>query len=164
MWLRPAKAEDLAHLDGVLERVLEQMQAQGLNQWDHHYPTRDLFRSDLEQGWLLVAAEKEGALPSASLCLNREQEPEYAGVDWQLQSESVHVVHRLMVDPAAEGHGFGQAASTSKRGTGCARTEDERRTPRTIASPTPKVAPNFPVFIIETPYSQSLASRVARRV
>ena len=101
--IRCGRVGDLDALELLLRAVIAALRARGLDQRDEVYPTRAVLARDVEAGTLWVA-ERAGALLGAFV-LNEAQDPEYAEVRWTLAGR-VAVVHRLMVDPAAQGQGI----------------------------------------------------------
>ena len=71
------------------------------------YPTRATAQAALDAGELFVL-ESDGTVYAAGR-INREQVPVYAEVPWAHDAapEQVLVLHTLVVDPAAAGHGYG---------------------------------------------------------
>jgi ribosomal protein S18 acetylase RimI-like enzyme len=96
---------DLDGLERLLRAVIAGMRAQGLDQWDEVYPTREVLARDVAAGELWVASL--GPIAGA-LVLNTHQDPEYGEVAWELAGR-VAVVHRLMTDPAVQGRGVARA-------------------------------------------------------
>jgi ribosomal protein S18 acetylase RimI-like enzyme len=106
--VRLAEAGDLDDLLVLLRTCVAEMQARGLDQWDDVYPDRATLAGDIQARTLYLAA-RAGELPLlGALTLNQRQEPEYAGVTWQILVEPVAVVHRLMVHPTAQRSGLGR--------------------------------------------------------
>ncbi len=99
-----ATASDLAAVMALVERVIDAMRSHGIDQWDDVYPTLDWFTADVEAETLWIAKDADGRV--AGVCVvNEYQDPEYADVEWSWNAERVAVVHRLMVDPGAQGRG-----------------------------------------------------------
>lgn len=79
---------------------------QGIMQWDLVYPSRAVVEADVAAGHLhLLLAE---GIPRAVVTLDDRQDPEYATVAWATEEPAL-VVHRLCVDPDAQGRGHGSA-------------------------------------------------------
>lgn len=103
--IRPATADDLPQLVDLLHAVVASMQNAGIDQWDDIYPTADVLRDDIEHGTIYVAS-LDGTPIAGAVVLDERQAPEYRGVAWTIGSDSVGVVHRLMVDPAKRRSGI----------------------------------------------------------
>jgi PAS domain S-box-containing protein len=90
----------------LVGRVLPAMIASGNRQWDDSYPNAAVFQDDIEKGQLWVA--EDAGLIVGVAAITTDQEPEYAEVGWD-PSELAVVVHRLAVDPVAQGQGIAKA-------------------------------------------------------
>ena len=96
------------HVDAawkVIERCRAALEAQGIAQWDTFYPTRAVVASDVERGALFILEDDDGRCVG-SVALDEEQADEYREVAWTT-SEPALVVHRLTIDPRAQGRGLG---------------------------------------------------------
>ena len=102
MQVRPGTLADIPAIMGLVGRVVPLMQAGGNHQWDAAYPNPDVFARDVELEQLWVADLAGQVLGMAAI--TTDQEPEYAAVGWDI-TETAIVVHRLAVDPAAQGRG-----------------------------------------------------------
>lgn len=79
----------------------------GIAQWTPHYPTRESIESDIKRAEGYVCLE--GAAVAAYMQLSSVQDPEYAEIDWRINTNSVLTVHRLAVAPEAQGKGIAHA-------------------------------------------------------
>jgi ribosomal protein S18 acetylase RimI-like enzyme len=94
------------HVDPVwrlMNRCNRALQADGVFQWDDVYPTHDVVESDGRRGALYVLEDDDGQCV-ASVALDEAQSQEYASLQWA-SAEPALVVHRLCVDPEAQGRG-----------------------------------------------------------
>ena len=106
MMLEIARMEDLEAICALYESTCAQMQAAGLNQWSWgEYPSRDIVREDLEAGRLYVA--RQGGAPICAVAIDREQEEQYARVDW-LFGTRPGSFHRFAVAGELRGQGLGR--------------------------------------------------------
>ena len=90
----------------IIRRVVPAMRASGNLQWDDSYPNADVFLRDMHLAQLWLAEDEEQVMGVAAITM--DQEPEYAGVGWDLTELAV-VVHRLAVDPDFQGSGVATA-------------------------------------------------------
>lgn len=102
--VRPGRMEELDTLFAIFQRTVAHMQAQGLDQWNEHYPNRELLAEDLEKGACYVL--EEDGVPVALLTCDTWQPPEHEGQAWRCV-EGVCNIHRVAVDPAIQSHGLG---------------------------------------------------------
>src|SRR5688500_15530744 len=103
----PVLRADARHVDPVwalMGRCKRALEAQGIHQWDDIYPTRGVVEADVARGALYVLEDDDGRCV-ASVALDATQSEEYASLVWT-SAEPALVVHRLCVDPAAQGRGY----------------------------------------------------------
>ena len=108
--LRLAAAEDVEAVMQVIWRVVPRMQAAGNMQWNEHYPGAEVFLQDVRRGelWLAVDACGEVQKVVGVATFAKSPSPEYADVGWDLSLPAL-VLHRLAVDPEAQGKGIARA-------------------------------------------------------
>lgn len=99
-----ARPEHVAEVWRILSACVRAMRREGIQQWDEFYPTEALVAEDARNGTLFVA--EDGGACVAAVCLDGNEPPEYAGVEWS-GGGPVLVVHRLCVDPSRQGRGVG---------------------------------------------------------
>jgi GNAT superfamily N-acetyltransferase len=98
---------DASHLGaawGIVARCRAALAEGGILQWDDVYPTRDVVAADIAAGRLYVLTSAGRA--RAVVALDVTPDEQYAAVGWT-SAEPALIVHRLCVDPAAQGRGFG---------------------------------------------------------
>ena len=107
--IRPATADDLPRIEQIYDAIhtAEETGAASVGWARGVYPTRATAQAALDDGALFVLTDG-GALVAAGR-IDRTQVPVYAQVPWQYAAppEQVLVLHTLVVDPAAAGHGYG---------------------------------------------------------
>ncbi|GAA0850935.1 GNAT family N-acetyltransferase [Bifidobacterium pullorum subsp. gallinarum] len=102
--IRTGRSEDIQEIMGLIARCVQVMQAGGSDQWDEFYPNRDVIGEDLRKGTLFVA-EGEGRILGI-VVLDETQDEQYQTINWK-QAEGPHLMmHRLAVDPKAQGKGI----------------------------------------------------------
>lgn len=100
--IRIAGREDLVSVFSVIEQATAEMKRRGIDQWDEHYPSREILENDIERRKMYVhLAEKE---ISGIVALDDRQPPEYEAVPWSYPGRAL-VVHRLTVHPTRQGQG-----------------------------------------------------------
>ncbi len=107
--IRPATADDLPRIEEIYDAIhtAEEAGKASIGWVRGVYPTRATAQAALDAGELFVL-ESDGTVYAAGR-INREQVPVYAEVPWahDVPPEQVLVLHTLVVDPAAAGHGYG---------------------------------------------------------
>lgn len=94
------------HVDptwSVVKRCRAALVAEGIEQWDDVYPTRETVETDVQRGALYVLEDDERRCV-ASVALDETQAEEYGSLAWTGEEPAL-VVHRLCVDPEAQGRG-----------------------------------------------------------
>ena len=105
MELIRAEAGDLQDLLNMYWRVADDMNAQGLNQWNRGiYPTEEMVREDLERGELYIR-RMDGVI-AAAITLTEKMDPEYKDVPWTYGMLPGYL-HRLAIDVPLQGAGLG---------------------------------------------------------
>ena len=102
------KAADDSQLDmmwDLIDRCRAALLERGIRQWDHLHPARESVAAD-------IADKRLYCLTASGLCravvtIDVQQEAECATVPWTT-TEPALSVHRLCVDPAAQGCGLGR--------------------------------------------------------
>jgi GNAT superfamily N-acetyltransferase len=105
-------AADYSQLDAVwnvIDRCRRALLEQGIFQWDNLYPTSETVAEDIAGGHLY-------ALMSSGRCravvtVDTAPESQYAAIQWTT-AEPALLAHRLCVDPATQGCGFGRQLIT----------------------------------------------------
>ncbi|MCW5797004.1 MAG: GNAT family N-acetyltransferase [Nitrospira sp.] len=98
---------DESHLDAaweLIDRCRTMLRVHGILQWDEMYPTREIVAADIAERRLYVLIVH--TRPQAVVTVDQTQEAQYTTMPWT-SPEPALVVHRLCVDPTAQGHGFG---------------------------------------------------------
>ncbi len=99
-----ADATDVALLVALKDACIARMRADGIEQWDEVYPDAAVFSRDLAAGTLHVLREGDGIL--GCVTLDTMHDPLWQGMVLSAAGEPAAAVHRLMVDPAAQGRGL----------------------------------------------------------
>jgi hypothetical protein len=100
---------NLDHFDEVaamIERVKEALVAQGILQWNEHYPSRAFIREAITDGNLYVFIDDENII--GSVVLDEWQSPEWDAINWLSAESSVLVIHALTVEPRLQGGAMAQ--------------------------------------------------------
>ncbi|WP_068774993.1 GNAT family N-acetyltransferase [Paenibacillus sp. FJAT-26967] len=102
--IRVGHREDFNDIMELLARCIKVMQDGGSDQWDNNYPNRDVIGEDLLKETLYIA-EREGQI-LGMVVLDEHPDEQYQNIFWK-QAEGPHLImHRLAVDPKAQGQGI----------------------------------------------------------
>jgi ribosomal protein S18 acetylase RimI-like enzyme len=108
--LMPIRLATLKNIDAVMALVkdcIQDMESQGIFQWNEHYPTIEIFCTDIYNSSLYILIDDNESELLGILTIDEEQSPEYSQLSWGVQSEKVLVIHRLAVNPKRQGRGIG---------------------------------------------------------
>jgi ribosomal protein S18 acetylase RimI-like enzyme len=127
MKLLKANLEQFDEVAALIERVKEDLVAQGIFQWDEHYPNRVFIHEAISDGNLYVFLT-DGAIVG-SVVLDEWQSPEWDAINWQETESPVLVIHALAIEPRLQGRGYGSSLLraceqlASEHGYGCVRLD-----------------------------------------
>ncbi len=107
---RKARSDEGEAIWGIYQRGVARMMALGIEHWDENYPTKELILGDLARNELYVLCDAQTDAPVVAACYNEEQDPTYASLTWRYTDGKAGVIHRLCVDPNAQGKGLGRHA------------------------------------------------------
>lgn len=102
-----ARDRDLDEIFAIFRAAIDEMERQGIHQWDEVYPDRDILRRDIIVGQLFI-----GRIQSKIVCayvLNSECDIEYQLGDWKYPREYARIVHRLCVHPNYQNQGIARS-------------------------------------------------------
>ncbi|MEM9546427.1 MAG: GNAT family N-acetyltransferase [Bacteroidota bacterium] len=86
--------------------ITDVLLANGVDQWNYDYPDYNTLKEDVATGANFIIREDDKIL--ASIALNAIQDEQYKKIHWKYRNDSVLVIHRLGVHPAAQGKGYGK--------------------------------------------------------
>lgn len=103
--IAPGRAEDLDAILSLTSACGRHMRENGIDQWDENYPDRESLANDLRSETLFVYREGKEIL--GIVVLNEKQDEEYIQIHWSTSEDEKNlVVHRLAVQPLAQGRGI----------------------------------------------------------
>ncbi len=103
--IRKALFSDLDAICQLTRTCAKAMIANGIYQWNEHYPTRERFQKDIELEELYVFEELS---IRGIMVLTEQIDEEYIPIKWLTQNKNNIYVHRLAVDPTYWGQGYAQ--------------------------------------------------------
>lgn len=104
--IRQGKSDDIKSIMHIIKNAIVDMEYKDIHQWDHVYPTEEIFLDDIKNKTLYVY-EKEGIIQGI-IVLNEHQEKEYEDLKWIYETGDNLVIHRLCIDPKYQGTGIAQ--------------------------------------------------------
>jgi ribosomal protein S18 acetylase RimI-like enzyme len=100
------KAE-IADLDAVFELVtsaIEEMEREGIHQWDNVYPAKADLKADIESGTLTVGMDEDDI--AVIYVISKEFDEQYKNGRWQFPESDFRIIHRLCVSPKYQHRGL----------------------------------------------------------
>ena len=82
------------------------MIANGIYQWNEHYPNKTAFENDIKRNELYVL-EIEGEV-KGSIVISTLMDKEYIPIKWLTKNENNIYIHRLAIHPELQGKGYAQ--------------------------------------------------------
>jgi len=104
--IRKAVQSDIELIMTMTKACANAMIAQGIYQWNEHYPNATAFENDIKRNELYVL-ENEGEL-KGSIVISTLMDKEYMPINWLTNNENNLYIHRLAVHPKYQGLGFAQ--------------------------------------------------------
>lgn len=102
MEIRKGKIQDINIIMKIIKYAIEDMELEGIYQWDCIYPNRNVITNDIYEENLYVYIEEN--IIKGIITLNEFQDKEYETVNWKYNSEGKNlIIHRLCIDPKYKG-------------------------------------------------------------
>ena len=95
MIIRKAEISDLENIMKMYKSCVAGMIANGIDQWDETYPNAEVIMEDLIAQTYFVA--EENSIIIGGINIDQNQDKTYLEIDWEDESNSFLVVHRLGV-------------------------------------------------------------------
>ena len=108
MNIREANLKDLDSIEEIYDEIhtAEENGCQTIGWMRGVYPTRKTAEESILRGDMFVL--EDGKILGAGI-INRTQVDVYCGAPWEYDTESVCVLHTLVISPQAAGRGYGRA-------------------------------------------------------
>ena len=95
--IRKALISDLETVKSLTEACAKKMINDGIFQWNDHYPSKEIFRKDIEEESLYVWDDKNQI--KGCIMFSPEKDEVYNSTKWLTQDNKNIYVHRLAVHP-----------------------------------------------------------------
>ncbi|ARJ51844.1 GNAT family N-acetyltransferase [Staphylococcus lutrae] len=99
--IRKASFQDLDIIVSLTEEAKQLMMKDNHLQWDHRYPLREHFITDLESGHLFVYDENDTI--KGFIVIDQLAPDWYDTFKWPVEKEKAFVIHRLVASPQYRG-------------------------------------------------------------
>lgn len=104
--IRKGKVEDIKIIMDLTNACAKAMIANGIYQWNEHYPNPSAFKKDIERNELYVL--EIDAKIKGTIVISTFIDQEYIPVKWLTKNENNIYIHRLAIHPNLQGKGYAQ--------------------------------------------------------
>ena len=101
-----ARTNELDRIKCIAEACAKDMINNNIFQWNENYPSKDVFKDDIENNSLYVC--KSGSMVIGCIMLCSEKDKVYKDVNWLTKDYKNLYLHRLAVDPSFQKNGIGR--------------------------------------------------------
>jgi len=106
--IRKGKLSEIQKIITITKACAKHMIAQGIFQWNEHYPTITAFQNDFERGeWYVI---EEGNTIIGCITISTLKDSEYENIQWLTLDENNYYIHRLAIDPNYQKKGYAKKA------------------------------------------------------
>ena len=102
--IRQAKLSEIQEILSMTRSCGQKMIAEGVFQWNEHYPNIEAFQKDIKRNELFVFTSEEKII--GCIVISSEKDKEYDDISWLTPDGDNYYIHRLAVDPAQQGKGI----------------------------------------------------------
>lgn len=104
--IRKGTLQDITAIMAMTKACAKAMIANGIYQWNDHYPNKEAFIKDVNRQELYVL-EIEGSIVG-TVVISTLMDEEYIPIKWLTKSDNNLYIHRLAIHPDYQGNGFAQ--------------------------------------------------------
>lgn len=102
--IRKALSNDIPHIKKITEACARHMIAQGIFQWNEHYPDLAVLTKDVEAETVYVYVQEKGII--GCVMFSTTMDDFYRDIAWLTPDTKQLYVHRLAVHPEEQGKGI----------------------------------------------------------
>ncbi|MBV7269021.1 GNAT family N-acetyltransferase [Winogradskyella luteola] len=104
--IRKGNLEDIDAIMHLTKACAKVMIANGIYQWNEHYPNKSAFRNDVKREELYIL-EINNAI-KGTIVISTFMDKEYIPIKWLTKNENNIYIHRLAIHPELQGKGYAQ--------------------------------------------------------
>ncbi|WP_431157159.1 GNAT family N-acetyltransferase [Winogradskyella poriferorum] len=104
--IRKGTLQDITAIMAMTKACAKAMIANGIYQWNEHYPNKEAFIKDVDRQELYVL-EIEGSI-AGTVVISTLMDEEYIPIKWLTKNDNNLYIHRLAIHPDYQGKGFAQ--------------------------------------------------------
>jgi len=95
--IRPAKLSEIDKILTITKACGIEMCAQGIFQWNEHYPSRAAFETDVARNELYVLLVEETII--GCIVISSKMDAEYEVINWLTENANNYYIHRVAIHP-----------------------------------------------------------------
>ena len=104
--IRKATLNDIDTIIEITKACAKHMVAQGIYQWNEHYPNKAAFEKDIERNELYVLEIETKII--GCIVVSTQMDDEYILVNWLTPNRNNIYIHRLAIHPNYQNRGYAQ--------------------------------------------------------
>ncbi|EDP72732.1 Predicted acetyltransferase [Flavobacteriales bacterium ALC-1] len=104
--IRKGKPSDIETIISMTKACAKTMIANGIYQWNEHYPNPSAFENDIKRDELYVLEINEQV--KGTIVISTFMDEEYVPIKWLTKNENNIYIHRLAIHPKLQGKGCAQ--------------------------------------------------------
>lgn len=104
--IRKGRNTDIEPIMALTKACAKTMIANGIYQWNEHYPKATTFQSDVNRDELYIL-EINGQV-KGTIVISTLMDEEYTPIKWLTKNENNIYIHRLAIHPELQGKGYAQ--------------------------------------------------------
>ncbi len=104
--IRKGSFKDIVSIMHLTRACAKVMIANGIYQWNEHYPNPSAFKNDIERNELYVLDFKGKIM--GTIVVSTLMDKEYIPIKWLTKNENNIYIHRLAIHPNIQGQGYAQ--------------------------------------------------------
>lgn len=105
--IRRANQSEIEKIITITQACAAQMIAEGIFQWNQHYPNKLAFEKDLQREELYVLELDQKVV--GCITISTWKDEEYKPISWLTPDSNHRYIHRLAVHPSYQGKGWARA-------------------------------------------------------
>jgi ribosomal protein S18 acetylase RimI-like enzyme len=104
--IRKANTTDIEEIMSTTKACAKTMIANGIYQWNEHYPNPSAFENDIKRNELYVLEIDEHV--KGTIVISTLMDEEYVPIKWLTENNNNIYIHRLAIHPELQGKGYAQ--------------------------------------------------------
>lgn len=104
--IRKANITDIEEIMDMTKACAKAMIANGIYQWNEHYPNPSAFENDIKRSELYVI--EIGEQVKGTVVISTFMDEEYIPIKWLTENENNIYIHRVAIHPELQGKGYAQ--------------------------------------------------------